>query len=81
MLEALALKDLWVGRILKVVWHNHPSTSFSNVPLNDSPCVWPREIYLPVAWDSLFHFRTVLMVISPKGEICVLSAADTRTLS
>lgn len=81
MLRAFAVKDLWVGRILKITWHNRPSKSFSNVSLNAFLCVWLRESNLSISWGSLFHFKTVLIVKSPKGEIFILSAADTRTFS
>lgn len=81
VIGTLALKNLWVGRILKVVWHNHSSKSFSNVPINSSVCVWPREINLPISLGRLFHFRTVLTVMPPKGEIFIFSAANIRTFS
>lgn len=81
VLRTLALKDLWVGRTLKVVWHNLQYKSFSDVPLNGSLDVWPREVNLLISQCSLLHFRTVLMVISPKGEIFILSVSDPKTFS
>lgn len=81
VLRTLVLKDLWVGKIFKVVWHNPQYKSSSDVPLNGSLGVWPRKVNLPISQHSLLHLRTVLMVISPKEEIFILSRSDPRTFS
>lgn len=81
MLGTLALKILWVGRIIKVVWYNH---TFNPSLMSPQMALYvfdlQKEINTPISTGNLLHFRAVLMVISPKGEIFILSATDIRNI-
>lgn len=81
VLRAFPVKDLWVGRILKVTWHNRPSKSFFSVSLNGSHGFGLEKSISLFPGGNLLHFRTILMVKSPKRESFIFSTADTRTFS